>query len=855
MSIQPAALFTPRWEIFWGTTYSFELELFDEYLFRRLGDPPLNATVLVDFATLAGTWDAIRPGEEWRVQRVNRLYLVRAAGKSQGRFHPKTYFFANGKEGALLVGSGNLSLSGLEEGREIFSRFDSSTEEGLAAILGWRDWMKDIVHQTGDELLGQRWFRLRQSTREWLKGRSGSAAFVTNVESSLLDQLLEKLSNADEVHVTAPFFDRNVEALGSLIKRSQARSVSVYLGKGTSVDGAALGKLLKGTQAKTSVFVFEPPTSVHAKLVAVIKGNRARLLSGSANLSRAAFTATPTNEPWANTEAGVLSHVTAHTARELFRPPELEPIPITFDALTVFSFKGGDEASRLPLRLLSARPDNDGVIEVSFLGKPSSDLFLTSQSIKVALNGFRTAKMFPMGEKNVLVWLSGPEGQAVSNRVPLDDPAALRKQLEEPSGKASDRPRELDASDMESPVARILARLHSEFIFDLDELDSIRQAERANENDTPDKDASNFWELLAREELQSDPRAGAYRRFGGQLPLEGDEVFLLLRMMLDRTPERVHRSVGTDVLVGGDTEHGPGFKWTITQRLQVRLMNVLTRWARALDDPRMNWIQPFSSVRNFQALLYALAELWELEALPQPKLKLATGLIFGSFVRSDEADGYVFQISGDERKDAVARISPEARAVATVLAYLGLRPGSEWEDNIFEWQAWLRPCLEEGILGVTNEAAQLASRLLDAQVTVHALNDRLKWAQDFIDDPRWCLKMERVCGLRAVRFSRERFAFELVLEVEARHHLVDDPGVVRLIRNALDFRRADGIVIMSGPERVSVRLGERAAARLHNREVLETQEPVTESVLALLEEGGLPLRQRLAQFGAEAAVP
>ena len=214
MSIQPAALFTPRWEVFWGTTYSFELELFDEYLFRRLGDPPLNATVLVDFATLARTWGGIQPGEEWRVQRVNRLYLVRSAGRPQGRFHPKTYFFGNAKEGPLLVGSGNLSLHGLEEGKEVFSRFDSADQEGLAAILTWRDWMKGIIDQSGEEMLGQRWWWLLQTTKDWFKGRAGPSAFVTNADISLLDQLVGSQSSADELHVTAPFFDGDVEALG-----------------------------------------------------------------------------------------------------------------------------------------------------------------------------------------------------------------------------------------------------------------------------------------------------------------------------------------------------------------------------------------------------------------------------------------------------------------------------------------------------------------------------------------------------------------------------------------------------------------------------------------------------------------
>jgi hypothetical protein len=240
-------------------------------------------------------------------------------------------------------------------------------------------------------------------------------------------------------------------------------------------------------------------------------------------------------------------------------------------------------------------------------------------------------------------------------------------------------------------------------------------------------------------------------------------------------------------------------------------------------------------------------------------LKSATGLILGSFLRSEEADGYLFLLDPEERAQAIARLSPEARAVASALSYLGLHPLASWEENIFEWQAWLRPCLEEGIVVATKEAAQLVSRIAGEQVTARDIGDRLEWARDYIDDARWCLKMEQLCGLADVRFSRERFSrervpFELVLEVEAEMELVDAPGVVRLIRNALDFRRADGIVIMSGPERIAVRLGERGTARLRNLEVLDTRHPVTEAELALLEERGLSLREELAAADEETAV-
>ena len=578
------------------------------------------------------------------------------------------------------------------------------------------------------------------------------------------------------------------------------------------------------------------------------------MLSGSANLSRAALTSNMTDQAWANTEAGVLHETSAGEARDLFRPPGLEPKAIALGSLAELIYRGEDEPLALPLRLLSARPGEGETVEVTFTGTFSKTLYLTSQNASVELLGNRTSEAFPLGEATVLLWLTDGDASVVSNRVPLDDPAALRKHLEKPSAQASDRPRELDAADMQTPIARVLARLHNEFIFDIDELESVKQAERANEDDAPETDNSDFWERLAQEELQVDARAGAYRRFGGEAAaFEGDEVLMLLRMMLDRTPEQRQLIAGSGWEEGDENEPGKGLRWTPTQRLQARLMNVMTRWARALADPRMNWLQPYSSVRNLQALVYALAELWELQALPEPKLKLATNLVLGSFVRSEEADGYLFQLPDGERKEAVARLSSEGRDVITALAYLGLRPKSDWEGNIFEWQAWLTPCLEDGVIELTHKAARLAARILGEELTDLELAERLNWARDYIDDPRWCKQMQRLCGIKSVQFSNQSFKnHELVLEVDEQD-LVDQHGIVRLIRNALNFRRADGIVIMAGPERIAVRLGEEAYIRTKEGDMEETDGPVTEALLGELEEQGLALRERLARVDEAAA--
>src|ERR1051325_10813751 len=168
MSIRIAREFQGRWEVFWATTYSLEVELFEEYLLRRLGEAPLNATVLADFYRLSRLWEAHADDELRRLHRANRDYLIRGVAPG-GAFHAKTYFFGNRNDGVLLVGSGNLTLRGIEEGHEVFVRFESGNERDLGSIRGWRDWMDVVVQRLDDSEVTYRWLDLKQRT-PWLEG-------------------------------------------------------------------------------------------------------------------------------------------------------------------------------------------------------------------------------------------------------------------------------------------------------------------------------------------------------------------------------------------------------------------------------------------------------------------------------------------------------------------------------------------------------------------------------------------------------------------------------------------------------------------------------------------------------------
>lgn len=118
----------------WATTYNVQLALFNEYLLRRLGDPPLNVAVLADRRCVNDALAAIPSERVDVVGAVNRRWLLRPVQMGTGRFHPKSYLAVSTRSAKLLVGSGNLSSSGLDGGREVFSVFNAGSPAGDAAI-------------------------------------------------------------------------------------------------------------------------------------------------------------------------------------------------------------------------------------------------------------------------------------------------------------------------------------------------------------------------------------------------------------------------------------------------------------------------------------------------------------------------------------------------------------------------------------------------------------------------------------------------------------------------------------------------------------------------------------------------
>lgn len=852
MSIKVASEFLGRgWSCFFATTYSYEFELFDEYLFRRLGEPPVNATVLCDFNRLAQRLAGVELEEASHVlQRANRDYLLR--GVAMGRaFHAKTYFFGNAKGGVLLVGSGNLSLRGIEQGHEVFCRFDSQNEAELGTIRGWREWAEAIVDRADDAELSHRWLDLKARTGEWLLGPAEASQFVSNLERSLAEQLVERCEGSvSELHVLAPFYDENALALAELVDRLSPSRLVVYLGAETSVNGASLAKLVNGFGARAELVGFDPHEFVHAKLVGAIVGERGWLLSGSANLSRAALTASLAADSYANLEAGILVETDAETVRAAFRSPRLSPRQESLASVEALVHSADEVDLGLPAQLLAARLLEDALVEVTFAGTVENALCLTAGIEPCPLEGSRTTVPLAKPEGGALVWLCDADAVPLSNRVLLDDPESLRSWLVERTS-ASDRPAELDVLDIDQPVGELLQWLHRECIFDIEETPAgARIGRLAGEETAPGSDWS-FLQELAKEELRLDPRVDRYPHAGTRW-LDDDQVFALLQLMLEETPQARALHLVHPQPPEGEPPGGEGKAWTLEQRLQVRVFNVLQRWSSALADPRFIWIERTAPVRNFSALLVAIARCWEENYLPSDRVLRLLEVLMTSFIGADRVRGYLLAATEDDREQALATLSPEARSLAAALCYCPLRETTDWREWVFRFQPFLVPALELGVVEANTQTPIAIERMVGERPTPTQIEERLLFAATYLDDPHWCEKQERELGISKVALTHHGFHPRFGIELTASGVSADDPRLVALVRQALAYRRVDGAVVEVENDRIAVKLGEPIHGRIGgiSGDGLETMTLVR---LAELERSGIGFARLLAHGEAAAS--
>ncbi|MFG2076088.1 hypothetical protein [Nonomuraea maritima] len=851
-------LFTGAASALWATTYSVDLSLFNEFLLPRLGEPPLNVVVLADHRRLAAGLERLPADAVGALAAVNRRWLLRGIRPGGQAFHPKTYLAVAGTRVTLLVGSGNLSMTGLDRGREVFTSFRSGTPIGDAAIASWRTWVRRVVGLVDDTVLAQRLLDLEARLATVPAGTPAVASPVLhNLDSSLAAQLKTILaeqapSGIDELLLSAPYYDDDAEAVGRLLTDLRPRRVRIFLTSATSVNGDRLKDQLYVGGATADVLMYQPDEFVHAKLVGAIAGSQGWLLSGSANLSRAALTHTVGQG--GNVEVAVLAKLTADEIRAVFMPPETTAVDVHFDQLESWSFQPEPEPEAPAVRLISAAVQVGGRVEVASEPPAEPNWLLDDQAQRQPLTLDATGKAVTAGPlAGRLVRLIDADGSILSNQVVVDDTSALSAALTGAARPGNDLPDGLTTGDLDNPLGQVLAWLHHNLVMEVSDKATPASAGGL----AADEGSDDLWVRLEREQLGRDPRASRYGRMWSDTFDGSEPIIELLNALRARTPsEATTGRAGHSLLERlldqpihaedrkPEAEDDPKpRRWPLAARVRVRARNLLRRWADAQTDPRLMWVEPLAPAGNFTMIAVALAELNLAAARTHDHVALTKDDLddlwlrwLGVFAGGGTRAGWLDQVDHETRTNAQRRLPVWLPEAAAALSWLTIRPGLARRERIVQAQPLIIAALNHDLLDPTDVTARYLSAITGHAVTRTEIDQQLLDAATFIDDDLWCTRTAAELTLEGLTLEEPpgAAAIQVRLGVQGITDPLLDPRLPRLLAATRQYRRCRGIAVHAtdGSWRLSMIDGKRIAVLPGlGQQFIESSDLVSDHVL------------------------
>ncbi|MEV0597634.1 hypothetical protein [Nonomuraea cavernae] len=854
-------LFTSAASALWATTYSVDLSLFNEFLLPRLGESPLNVVVLADHRRLTASLDRLPADAVDALATVNRRWLLRGVRPGGQAFHPKTYLAVAGTRVTLLVGSGNLSMTGLDRGREVFTSFRSGTPIGDAAIASWRSWVHRVVGLVDDTVLAQRLLDLdgRLATKP-ADTPAVASPVLHNLDTSLAAQLKTILdeqapSGIDELLLSAPYYDDDAEAVGRLLTDLRPRRVRIFLTSATSVNGDRLKDQLHVGGATADVLMYQPDEFVHAKLIGAIAGSQGWLLSGSANLSRAALTRTVGRG--GNVEVAVLTKLTADEILAVFTPPEATAVGVDLDQLKSWSFRPEQEPEAPAVRLISAAAEDGGRVKVTSEPVAELDWMLDDLTQRQPITLDATGKAVTAGPlAGRLVRLIDADGSILSNQVVVDNTIALSTALTGATRPGNDLPDGLTTGDLYNPLGQVLAWLHRNLVMEVSEKVTPASAGGLAADEETEQGSDDLWVRLEREQLGRDPRASRYGRMWNDT-LDGSEPIIeLLDALRARTPSeaatgRAGHSLLARLLDEPDAEDekreseedSKPRRWQLAARVRVRARNLLQRWADAQTDPRLVWVEPLAPAGNFTMIAGALAKLNLAAARTPEHVPLTEDDLddlwlrwLGVFAGGGTRAGWLNQVDQETRTNAQRRFPVWLPEAAAALSWLTVRPGPARRERIVQAQPLIIAALDHDLLDPTDETARYLSAIIGHTVTRTEIDQQLVDAATFIDDDLWCTRTAVELNLDDLTLEAPpgAAAIQVRLDVQGITDPLLDPRLPRLLAATRQYRECSGIAVYAtdGSWRLSMIGGERIAVLPgFGQLVIESTEPVSDHVV------------------------
>ena len=349
---------TPRSAVF--TTFTFSPAAFREkYLIplQKIGCSQI--IVVADKLGYAQSMD-----DASFVEGIGTDYLLRVASCS-GAFHSKLFLVDCGRSRVLGVGSGNLTVSGIQGNAEVGTLVDVNDPD----TIGQLDKLSIQIQSKAGFLAGS----------DFIDGIAidNDTSFLTNLSIPIVDQL-PKIKKVERIEVVSPFLDDG-RALHWLETTWPGVPIRVRVDpKFGAVSTQFIEELGQKEHVTLSVPRDENSPAVHGKLVAWVGEPNSTVMIGSANLSSPALLETK------NFEAVVLRRLTTTDAKKLLKVPQVK----WRKAKQTDAFSGNYTQSRtrfktvvaeLKSNTLSMAWKSDGSIEVSVSIKSNGRIIFQSE--------------------------------------------------------------------------------------------------------------------------------------------------------------------------------------------------------------------------------------------------------------------------------------------------------------------------------------------------------------------------------------------------------------------------------------------------------------------------------------------
>ncbi len=294
------------------TCYNFDPIFFETVCLPVLRSQGItNVIVIMD----AGMYDKMLADTSYACHCVSPVNytLVRQENTHHGVFHSKT-FLLFGEEGALVVGSGNLTFSGLSNNEEVWNAFHVAGNESVHYPLLLKTWnyINDALLNSPPLVEKQLGWIKEQSLwlqngdyANWVTLESGEECSIiyNSPTSGIIDDVAKAIgdANIEQITVIAPFYDTEGNALKELTNRFKPYRMNCILDLQRQCAPFAL------LDTSTDIVFYKHTSSnpLHAKIIEFRSDNETWILSGSANAGNMAL---GLNKTVYNDEACVLIH-------------------------------------------------------------------------------------------------------------------------------------------------------------------------------------------------------------------------------------------------------------------------------------------------------------------------------------------------------------------------------------------------------------------------------------------------------------------------------------------------------------------------------------------------------------------